>query len=201
MVSFHSIADLPLPRRPNGLAFNLEGTKLYGTPPTATLSASHNRTDILLSAAVTDTGCINAHSAVGQFSVDSSRGGQIYEFPVIRPAAGTEYSLEGPTLGPRRLFAFSDGGAPDGIKTDTQGNVYSSTCDGVQVWNRHGTLIAKLATFPDQLPESYPSESEEHRARISANFCFLPKGRLFMMAEDRIYLAQLDESVKGSLLP
>ncbi len=165
---------------PNGLAFNHAGTKLY----------------------VTNTACINAHQTPGEFSVKSNLGGEIYEYPVVRPAEGTDYSWEGPTLGPRRLFAHCDGGAPDGIKTDREGNVWTSTVDGVQCFNQHGTLIGKIAIFPDEEPESYPSEHPDHKVRHSANFCFLPGGRVFVLAEDRIYLAQLDpNALKGSLLP
>lgn len=102
----------------------------------------------------------------------------------------------------RRLFAFVDGGAPDGIKTDTLGNIWTSTVDGLQAFNPHGTLIGKIAIFPDEVPDRYPSDHPSHKIRHSANFCFLPGGRVCILAEDRIYLAQLDAGqVKGSLLP
>ena len=175
VASFDSPAAMP-----NGLCFSHDGSTLY----------------------VTNTACVNAHDRPGEFSVKSNLGGEIYEYPVIRPAAGTDYSWEGPTLGPRRLFAHCDGGAPDGIKTDTQGNVYTSTIEGVQVFNKHGALIGKIAIFPDSEPAAFPSDHPDHKIRHSANLCFLPGGRLLMLAEDRIYLARLDpNTVKGSLLP
>jgi gluconolactonase len=44
----------------------------------------------------------------------------------------------------RRVFAYTDSGAPDGIQLDTKGNVYSSCGDGIHVWNSQGTLIGKF---------------------------------------------------------
>ncbi|KAG2346587.1 calcium-dependent phosphotriesterase [Suillus weaverae] len=44
----------------------------------------------------------------------------------------------------RRVFAYIDSGAPDGIQLDTKGNVYSGCGDGINVWNGKGTLIGKF---------------------------------------------------------
>ncbi|KAG1768933.1 hypothetical protein EV702DRAFT_713963 [Suillus placidus] len=44
----------------------------------------------------------------------------------------------------RRVFAYIDSGAPDGIQLDTKGNVYSGCGDGINVWNSKGTLIGKF---------------------------------------------------------
>ncbi|KAG1768935.1 hypothetical protein EV702DRAFT_713934 [Suillus placidus] len=44
----------------------------------------------------------------------------------------------------RRVFAYADSGAPDGIQLDTKGNVYSGCADGIDVWNSKGTLIGKF---------------------------------------------------------
>ncbi|KAG1883846.1 calcium-dependent phosphotriesterase [Suillus subluteus] len=44
----------------------------------------------------------------------------------------------------RRVFAYTDSGAPDGIHLDTNGNVYSGCGDGIHVWNDEGTLIGKF---------------------------------------------------------
>lgn len=65
---------------PNGLCFSHDGAKLY----------------------VTNTACINAHEEVGEFSVRSNMGGEIWEYAVLRPEEGVDYAWEGPTLGPRR---------------------------------------------------------------------------------------------------
>lgn len=56
-----------------------------------------------------------------------------YVYDVVRPPHGADLTAQGPTLHNRRVFAFSDGGAPDGIKCDQDGNVYSGCADGVQV--------------------------------------------------------------------
>ncbi|KAG2360410.1 hypothetical protein BDR07DRAFT_1412690 [Suillus spraguei] len=44
----------------------------------------------------------------------------------------------------RRVFAYADSGAPDGIQFDTEGNVYAGCGDGIHVWNGEGTLIGKF---------------------------------------------------------
>jgi gluconolactonase len=44
----------------------------------------------------------------------------------------------------RRVFAYSDSSAPDGIQLDTMGNVYAGCGDGIHVWNTEGTLIGKF---------------------------------------------------------
>ena len=41
----------------------------------------------------------------------------------------------------RRVFAFIDTGAPDGIQVDTNGNLYVASGDGVQV-----SLVNKFLT-------------------------------------------------------
>lgn len=44
----------------------------------------------------------------------------------------------------RRLFAHVPEPAPDGIKTDTRGNVYAGCGDGVHVWNTAGVLLGVI---------------------------------------------------------
>lgn len=46
----------------------------------------------------------------------------------------------------RRVFAYIDSGAPDGIQLDSKGNVYSGCGDGINVWNSEGMLIGKFYT-------------------------------------------------------
>ncbi|KAI0072711.1 calcium-dependent phosphotriesterase [Panus rudis PR-1116 ss-1] len=74
----------------------------------------------------------------------------------------------------RRVFAYVDTGIADGIQLDTKGNVYSGTGDGVQVWNNEGTLIGKFFL-----------------GTTSANMIFAGKGRLVILAETAIYLAEI----------
>jgi len=51
---------------------------------------------------------------------------------------------DGKRLENRQVFAYSDVGFPDGIHTDTNGNVYSGCADGVHVWNPEGVLLGKF---------------------------------------------------------
>jgi len=74
----------------------------------------------------------------------------------------------------RRVLAYAETGAPDGVQVDTKGNVYVSCGDGVHVWNPEGTLIGKFFT-----------------GKVSANLAFAGDGRLVILAEDAIYLAQI----------
>lgn len=64
----------------------------------------------------------------------------------LRPATVYKFdvSSDGTSLLNRRVFAYSDYGIPDGIHTDTQGNVYSGCGDGVHVWNPQGVLLGKM---------------------------------------------------------
>ncbi|KAK1081696.1 hypothetical protein LTR33_004470 [Friedmanniomyces endolithicus] len=52
---------------------------------------------------------------------------------------------DGKRLHNRQVFAYSDVGFPDGIHTDTNGNVFSGCGDGVHVWNPEGVLLGKFA--------------------------------------------------------
>jgi gluconolactonase len=75
----------------------------------------------------------------------------IYAFDVV----------DGKRLANRRLFAYADVGIPDGIHTDTKGNVFSSCSDGINVWNPEGVLLGKMVV-----------------AEGSNNFAFIPGGLL-----------------------
>jgi len=76
------------------------------------------------------------------------------------------------TLSDGKIFAKLDVGGPDGIRCDFQGRVWSSSGDGVQVFNPDGTLIARIL-----LPKG------------AANLCFGgANGRtLFMTARDQLH--------------
>ncbi|KNZ75888.1 hypothetical protein J132_00901 [Termitomyces sp. J132] len=72
----------------------------------------------------------------------------------------------------RRVFAYVDAGVPDGIQVDIQGNVYSGCGDGV--WNDEGTLIGKFFL-----------------GTTSANMVLTTDGRLVIMAETKIFVAEI----------
>ncbi|KAG6831539.1 hypothetical protein H0H92_009458 [Tricholoma furcatifolium] len=78
----------------------------------------------------------------------------------------------------RRIFAYIDAGVPDGVQIDTNGNVYSGCGDGVQVWNSGGTLLGKFFL-----------------GTTSANLVFANAGRLVILAETKIFVA--DIAAKG----
>ncbi|KAL1303050.1 hypothetical protein AAFC00_003359 [Neodothiora populina] len=81
---------------------------------------------------VTDTGTI-------MFSNESAiptNPASIYKYDI---------SADGKGLENRKLFAYASGAAPDGVHADTQGNIYSSCTDGVNVWNKEGVLLGKFA--------------------------------------------------------
>ncbi len=71
----------------------------------------------------------------------------IYAYGVsTRKATGSKRAtLE---LSPRRLFAISDTGIPDGLKVDTRGNVYAGVGDGVSVWAPDGRLLVSTGGGP-----------------------------------------------------
>ncbi|KAI5122872.1 hypothetical protein M0805_003324 [Coniferiporia weirii] len=74
----------------------------------------------------------------------------------------------------RRVFAYADNGVPDGIQVDAAGRVYAGCGDGVQVWSSTGELIGKLFL-----------------GTTSANMVFAGTGRLVVLAETAIYVAQI----------
>jgi gluconolactonase len=104
------------------------------------------------------------------------RAATIYAFDVA------SYSGS-PFLVNRRVFAYAAEGAPDGIKCDIHGNVYSGCGDGVEVWNAGGTLIGRIL-----VPGGV------------ANFCFGRDGEMFLCAEQELWRLQLAQLTKGALL-
>ncbi|KAJ5131135.1 SMP-30/Gluconolaconase/LRE-like region [Penicillium bovifimosum] len=96
-------------------------------------------------------------------------------FDWTRPAAVYRYDVkEDGTFENRKIFAFSNSGAPDGIHTDSWGNVYAGCADGVHVWNPSGKLIGKI-----------------HLGTGTANFNFAGKGRMVICAETELFYATL----------
>lgn len=77
---------------------------------------------------VSDTGAVN-------FDIDTTRPSTIYAF---------EISEDHKRLRGRRTFAYADNGFPDGIHTDTEGNLWAGCGDGVHIWNPAGKLIGKI---------------------------------------------------------
>ena len=87
-----------------------------------------------------------------------------------------------PFLTNRRVFAFADTGAPDGIKCDMEGNVYAGCGDGINVWNPGGSLMGKILVDGGV-----------------ANFCFGEPGEMWAFGEERLWRVGLAERVKGAV--
>lgn len=83
----------------------------------------------------------------------------------------------------RRLFGMAGTGAPNDIKCDTRGRIYSGCGDGVNIWLPDGTLIGKVIV-PGGI----------------ANFCFGRSGEMFLLNETKFWVAKIASDVKGALL-
>jgi gluconolactonase len=88
-----------------------------------------------------------------------------------------------PFLANRRLFAFTEGRAPDGIKCDMDGNVYCGCLDGINIWSLGGVLLGKIL-----IP------------RGVANFCFCRAGEIMAMNEYHLWKIKLVDTTVGALL-
>lgn len=84
-----------------------------------------------------------------------------------------DVSPDGRHISNRQVFAYADAPAPDGIHTDTEGNVYSGCGDGINVWNPQGMLIGKFVV-----------------ASSVANFAFVPGG-IYMFNEEKLFKIKL----------
>jgi gluconolactonase len=98
-----------------------------------------------------------------RFGYDASGPATIYAFDVV----DQKY------LRNRRVFAFVDVGIPDGVHTDTKGNLYAGVGDGVSVWNSDGLLLGKFKVQGG-----------------SANFAFIPGG-MIIFNEYRLFLVNM----------
>jgi gluconolactonase len=78
---------------------------------------------------------------------------------------------------------MADVGIPDGIKCDTEGNVYSGCGDGLNIWSPGGILLAKVLIDGGV-----------------ANFCFGREGQVFLLNENKLWRLQLATSRRGALL-
>lgn len=109
-----------------------------------------------------------------------------YSFDVTEDGAGSI------NVGPKTLFAYVDTGVPDGLKVDTKGNLYVgcgvrpdssisrsvliplSIQDGVHVFSPVGVLLGKIYLG----------------GMGSANLAFVGEGKLVILSETKIFLAQ-----------
>jgi len=60
------------------------------------------------------------------------------------PSVIRQFDVQGAALKDAGVFATIDNGFPDGIRTDSEGNVWSSAADGVHCFDAQGTLLGKI---------------------------------------------------------
>lgn len=143
--------------RPNGITRSPDGQTLY----------------------VCDTG-----ASIGNGTIDNEGQRSIYAFSVKNYTGTAGGSSGGGTfITERRVFAMPDVGAVDGLKTDTQGNVWGFSTDGIHVWNDGGEFLGKiLLDF----------------GLAGGNFGFGKPGVMFLMGGNVLYKVTLSESVMGT---
>ncbi|KAF4904422.1 Gluconolactonase [Colletotrichum fructicola] len=111
---------------------------------------------------VTDTGISRA-----LFGMNLTQPASIYRFDV----------KEDGTFEHQKTFAYVHARVPDGIHTDSKGNVYAGCNDGVHVWNPSGKLLGKIYT-----------------GIVAANFQFAGDGRMIIMGKTNLFYATLAAS-------
>ena len=140
--------------RPNGVAHSPDGEVLY----------------------VSDTG-----ASIGNGTIDSQGQRSTYAYSIRKLPSGAG-GMAGPFATDRRVFAMPDVGANDGLKTDTQGNVYGQTTDGLHVWNPSGELLGKVLYANDN----------------GGNFGFAQPGIMYLMGATVLYKLEVAKAVVGT---
>ncbi|KAJ0164107.1 Gluconolactonase [Colletotrichum tanaceti] len=103
----------------------------------------------------------------------SDTGAQRFDANLTGPATIYAYDVVADRrLANRRVFAYADAGFPDGVRTDTDGNVWAGCGDGVHVWNPDGVLLGKI-----------------HLGETSNNFAFAP-GKVFVFSNYRLWVVE-----------
>jgi gluconolactonase len=100
-------------------------------------------------------------------------GGPLLGTNLTRPSTIYAYDVIGDkTLQNRRVFAYSDNGFPDGLHTDTEGNVWAGCGDGIHIWNAEGTLLGKIWNGVE-----------------TNNFAFLP-GKVLIFSNKQLWVVE-----------
>lgn len=136
-------------RTPNGIAFSPDYTLCYITDTSA----------------YGDSTTVTPEDDPKRFDLAPEKPSAIYVFDVVLLPKGSGY-----TLANKRLFAYSSSPAPDGIKVDTNGNVYSGCIDGIYVWDADGVLLGNFGIDGGVF-----------------NFVFTDPGTIIALNETRIY--------------
>lgn len=112
---------------------------------------------------ITDTGSI-----IGDGTLDLQGPATVYAYNV-RPDGNLANS---------RVFAYTTNGVPDGVKIDTNGNLYTGEGDGIAVYNPKGDLIGKILVTGG-----------------CSNFAIGEPGVLFLLNEKKLYRADISVTV------
>ncbi|CAM1502079.1 Fc.00g040630.m01.CDS01 [Cosmosporella sp. VM-42] len=141
--------------RPNGITHSPDGEVIY----------------------VGDTG-----ASVGDGSVDYTAQRSIYAFTAKNTPSGA-HGEAGPFLTDRRVFALPLTGAADGIKTDTKGNVWGLSTDGLHVWDPSGNFLGKILI--DGIGDG-------------GNFGFAKSGEVYIAGATALFKLKVSESIAGT---
>ncbi|KAH8822075.1 hypothetical protein F5884DRAFT_817285 [Xylogone sp. PMI_703] len=141
--------------RPNGITRSPDGTVIY----------------------IGDTG-----ANVGDGTLDYTAQRSIYALTAKSTPSGTGDSA-GPFLTDRRVFALPLVGAADGIKTDTEGNVWGLSTDGLHVWDPSGNFLGKILL-----------DDEGN----GGNFGFGKPGVVFIGGTTALFKLEISKSVVGT---
>ncbi|KAB5511689.1 hypothetical protein GE09DRAFT_981576 [Coniochaeta sp. 2T2.1] len=141
--------------RPNGITSSPDGRVIY----------------------IGDTG-----ANVGDGTLDWTAQRSIYAHTVLNTPSGVEETA-GPFLTDRRVFALPLVGAADGIKTDTNGNVWGLSTDGLHVWDPSGNFLGKILLDDDQQ---------------GGNIGFGKPGDIWIAGGEVLFKLQVAESVVGT---
>jgi gluconolactonase len=122
------------------------------------------------------------------YIADSGKPRHIRVFDVVSSALGLDPTMGKPAvpwkLTNGRVFCRIDKGAPDGIRCDEQGNIWSSAGDGVHVFSPDGKLIGKIP-----VPET------------PANLCFGGTDGKTLFVTARTSLYSIPTLVRGASRP
>lgn len=141
--------------RPNGITRSPDGSVIY----------------------VGDTG-VN----VGDGTLDYTAQRAIYAHTEKSTPSGTGASV-GPFLTERRIFALPYVGVADGLKTDTQGNVWGLSTDGLHVWDASGKFLGKVLLEDEQQ---------------GGNFGFGKPGELYVVGGNVLFRLEVASTVIGT---
>ncbi|KAJ9649899.1 hypothetical protein H2198_010774 [Neophaeococcomyces mojaviensis] len=90
------------------------------------------------------------------------------------------YDVTATGIARREVFAYTDAGFPDGIKTDRDGRVYGAVTGGVDVFNKDGTLIGRIKVNEDD---------------VAVNMAWVGNW-LYIVGRDYVYRVQLATTEK-----